>query len=287
MRFRLLLLFLSIISVPLVAQAPKPMAAAAKEPFDKGLIAAQQQEWDLAIKYFSQAQAADVESHSPAILFNLGLAHAKAGHEVAAIYWLHAYLAAAPDAPNSDQVKVEIQRLTVATDAKIQRIFQTALAGAAQCPSEGRDRALSTIAYYQARSGDLESALATNSRMSNSDAARMSRNEVGMMYERSLSYKPWGLYNADTGTWIQEAQDKSHNGKCDDCEEATWFVNSAEALKTATTAKNKHEGDLATLANGNTSDAYFICREVATVAWILAIELRRIHFIENLGRNRK
>ena len=186
MRFCLFVLVLCIGASPLVAQAPKPMDAAAKEPFDKGLIAAQKQEWDLAIKYFSQAQAADSNSQSPTILFNLGLAHAKAGHEVAAIYWLHAYIAAAPDAPNIDQVKVEIQRLTVATGAKIQKIFQTALAGAAQVRSKDRDQTFETIAEYEAGSGNLEGALATIGRRSDSNQnnLRIIKERLQAAYER-------------------------------------------------------------------------------------------------------
>lgn len=68
-----------------VAQTTPSLPPEAQMAFERGLAAVQQQDWGLAIRYFSQAHRSAQES--PAILFNLGLAHGKAGNEVAAMAW--------------------------------------------------------------------------------------------------------------------------------------------------------------------------------------------------------
>ena len=63
-------------AVPTRAEVPRhELQKAAKEPFQRGLVAAQQQDWKLAIRYFTDAQKADPDA--PEILFNLGLASSK------------------------------------------------------------------------------------------------------------------------------------------------------------------------------------------------------------------
>src|ERR1700740_2314173 len=52
---------------------------------DLGYSAAQRQNWDLAIRYYSDAQKK--LPHDPEILFNLGLGHEKAGKPLASILW--------------------------------------------------------------------------------------------------------------------------------------------------------------------------------------------------------
>ncbi len=129
----------------------------AQKNFERGLAAVQQQEWGLAVRYFTEAEKA--APTSPAILFNLGLAHAKAGHELAAVLWLHAYLAAAPQADNAAAVRKEITRLEVATEAKIAKIFKAALEAAEKILDQAaRSNTLDWIAMYQAYAGDIEGA---------------------------------------------------------------------------------------------------------------------------------
>src|SRR4051794_13442673 len=58
--------------------------------YQAGLEAANRQDWRVAIAYLTAAhQRAPLVS---TYMYNLGLAHARAGHEVAAIAWLIAYL---------------------------------------------------------------------------------------------------------------------------------------------------------------------------------------------------
>jgi len=83
---------------------------AAKVPFQKGVIAAQQQDWKLAIHYFQEAQTAAPDA--PQIWFNLGLASAKLpGYELRALAWFQAYLLAVPNAPNAEGIRQQIATL--------------------------------------------------------------------------------------------------------------------------------------------------------------------------------
>lgn len=141
-----------------------------QQAFDRGLMAVQLQEWGLAIRYFSDAQeiashfsdAQKAAPHASTVLFNLGLAHARAGHELPAIAWLHAYLDAAPQAPNAEAIRAEIERLKTVLWGKMNTIFQTAIDAVQQLDPPG-DRwvVIDTIALYQAYTGDVEGAIAT------------------------------------------------------------------------------------------------------------------------------
>lgn len=83
-----------------------------REAFDRGMAAAQQKEWNTAIQEFSAAQK--LAPNEPRVLFNLGLAHEKAGHNTDALVWFSTYLKVAPDAPNAPVVRKEIERLSQA-----------------------------------------------------------------------------------------------------------------------------------------------------------------------------
>jgi FKBP-type peptidyl-prolyl cis-trans isomerase FkpA len=144
----------------------------AQEAFDRGLAAVEQKDWELAVKYFSQAQEPWTEPQPywhwdrqqpgntyPNLLLNLGLAHGKAGHELAAIAWLQAYLAAAPKAANADAVRKEIARLDVAAESKIAAVIRLAYDTAGKVQSDPRRLyLLGQVADAQAYAGDVQSA---------------------------------------------------------------------------------------------------------------------------------
>lgn len=158
----LLVISLLCLGSPAGAQ-PAALPPEAQLAFERGLAAAQQQDWDLAIRYFAEGyKAAPAPTHPP-LLFNLGLAHAKAGHEVAAMGWLMAYLEAAPEALNASAVRTEIVRLDVAVESKIRKILIEAGALARQIPDFGRSLPLSHVAHARAKAGDIDGALATYS----------------------------------------------------------------------------------------------------------------------------
>ena len=154
-RVRLLLSML-VLSAGVSAAADE-VPAPAREAFERGLAATEQQQWGLAIRYFGEAQKA--AQTAPAILFNLGLAHGKAGHELPAIAWLQAYLAQAGQPANADAVRKEILRLEIATEAEIARVAQQAVAAnAAAAALEPRGTAK---AYVLAGIGDVDGAIRT------------------------------------------------------------------------------------------------------------------------------
>ncbi len=131
--------------------------------FDKGMAAAGQNEWDLAIKYFSE-----VEKGQPfyfPVYFNLALAHSKAGHELAAMAWFRAYILSVPKAPERTQIEKELTSLEVANEAKIRKILKQAIELSQALPVEGPDYAApraTAIGYVfdaYASSGMIEEAL--------------------------------------------------------------------------------------------------------------------------------
>ena len=84
----------------------------AEQAILRGKAAAQQQKWDLAIKYFGEARKA--APNSPHVLFNLALAYDKSGgKEFLAIAWYRAYLTSAPNAPDAEEVRSRIEILKV------------------------------------------------------------------------------------------------------------------------------------------------------------------------------
>ncbi len=162
-----LLIMLCAAALPAAAQertAPA-LPPEAQQAFDRGLKAVKQQEWGLAARYFSDAQK--IAPYASTVLFNLGLSHARAGHELPAIAWLQTYLAATPQAPNAEAIRAEIERLKTVTRGKMNTIFQTAIAAAqqldpsAEWPNDIRS-ALCGISACQAYAGDVEGAIATN-----------------------------------------------------------------------------------------------------------------------------
>ena len=133
---------------------------AAQAAYDRGMKAAKIQDWKAAIQSFTEAQK--VSPNRPVILFNLGLAHAKANHEIPAIAWLRTYLASEPAAPNTAAVRAEIRRLEARVQDRITKLFQAAAAAAQQIPQDiARGRAIGRVAGRQSLWGDIEGAIQT------------------------------------------------------------------------------------------------------------------------------
>ena len=112
---------------PRVAEEILAARGQADPAFAAGLAAADGGDWDQAIDRFTEALANNREE--PAVLCNLGLAHAAAGHELAADAWLRAYLAAAPDAANAGEIRRRIDRLEDAVEGKAGKILDQAVSG--------------------------------------------------------------------------------------------------------------------------------------------------------------
>ena len=107
------------------AATPPPLPPAAQEAFDKGLRAARQQEWKLAIRYLDEARKA--APNDPAIYFNLALAEGKLpGREWRAIAWFQTYLSLSPEANNAAAVRSQISDLELRGEANVGRIIDMA-----------------------------------------------------------------------------------------------------------------------------------------------------------------
>lgn len=118
-----LLAIASASAAPSRAEAPPhQLSEAAKEPLQRGLVAAQQQDWKLAIRYLTDAQKADPDA--PEILFDLGLASSKLpGNELRSMAWFQAYLLADPHAPNAAAVRNQVLASEIAFESKIGKIL--------------------------------------------------------------------------------------------------------------------------------------------------------------------
>jgi hypothetical protein len=148
----LLLLFI----VSPVVRAADELSPEARESFDKGLVAVNQQEWQIAIRYFLKAQ--EKAPYAPEVLFNLGLAESKvAGRELRSLAWFRAYLEKAQNAANADAVRKEIAGLEIRIEAAIGRLIEQAMQLAEQEDEKTgwRGSHLVDIAVAQALSGDI------------------------------------------------------------------------------------------------------------------------------------
>jgi tetratricopeptide (TPR) repeat protein len=145
-----------------LAQTAKeaPLSPEAQQDLDQGLTAAKQQEWTVAIRYFNQARQA--ASDSPVPLFNLGLAESQLpGHELRAICWFEAYLAAVPNADKAPAIRQQITTLENRTEGNADKIIEMLKVLAGQiAPSDywGNWAAYPDIAGLLATSGDLDAA---------------------------------------------------------------------------------------------------------------------------------
>lgn len=144
---------------PSLADELPPEAQAA---FNKGVLAARQQEWDIAISGFEEARRSAPKS--PEIFYNLGLAESKIpGRELRAIAWFGAYLAALPSASNAPAVEEFIASLEVKSESNARRLVEAAQDAARlelkNDPSELQD--MNAIAQMWASLGDMPRAMAS------------------------------------------------------------------------------------------------------------------------------
>lgn len=91
--------------------------AAGEEAFQRGAKAAAVGAWQNAIPWFSFAQR--LAPSIPSLLFNLGHVHERAGHDLAAMAWYRAYLAAWPGAPDSAEVSRRLERLRARIEGNV------------------------------------------------------------------------------------------------------------------------------------------------------------------------
>lgn len=142
--------------------APAPLPPAAQEAMEKGLIAAKQREYLLAIQLFQDARK--TAPHAPVLLFNLGLAESRIpGRELRAMTWFGAYLEASPDAANAADVKDKIRMLDAKNLRSLIALVRVAEDAAKQLGETQYDRSISLgrVAVLWAEIGDSKMAIQT------------------------------------------------------------------------------------------------------------------------------
>lgn len=90
-----------------------------------GLKAAKEENWQSAIDSFRHAHGASPQLPEP--LYNLALAHDRAGHRMVAVCWYEAFLAAAPAAKARTGVENRIRELDALTHRDISRLADAAI----------------------------------------------------------------------------------------------------------------------------------------------------------------
>ena len=150
------------LTIALRAQEPaEELPPAAKEAVGKGLNAAGQKEWKLAIRYFEEARKA--APHSPVTLYNLALAEMQIpGRELRAVACFEAYFLAAPQTDKAAAIRGQIANLELKTEANTGLIIDMLkqLAGKYAAGSYELHSAQQSIAILQAHAGDVNAAMA-------------------------------------------------------------------------------------------------------------------------------
>jgi hypothetical protein len=174
--------------------------------FNAGLEAAQREDWRVAIAYFT---AAHQRAHLvPRYIYNLGLAHARAGHDLPAMAWLVAYLTAEPNAPNRAAVWAEIDQIETRVRANIDAFWALGVQAADSLPNEGsytanpRWEAYGNLALAAVQTSDLDRArifLTTRAPMCGTDntCGRSVDAELGSDHFRGYAYSSALFYDFD------------------------------------------------------------------------------------------
>jgi hypothetical protein len=161
--------------------APVERPPQAQEALARGFAFAQQKQWALAIRYFRTAQQA--APADPAILLNLGLANQQVpGRELIAAAWYRAFLAAAPQVREADEVRKQLVKIEIATEAAVQKLLDTAAAVAQQWPeAKDQQKIHERVARARAVAGDIPGAQQLAARL-DAGAAGWAFAEIAVAY---------------------------------------------------------------------------------------------------------
>ena len=152
---RLAAILLALATGPLRAELPPEVQAAMK----KGIIAAQQQDYLLACRFFQDARK--LAPDAPEVFYNLGLAESRIpGRELRAMAWFGAYLSAYPDVPNAAAVKEQIEVLDVKNQSNTSRLIKQVQDAASQVSGDNGEIPV-YLAELWAEAGDITVALKT------------------------------------------------------------------------------------------------------------------------------
>lgn len=181
-----LFLTVAIPASPTRGQSPAlGLPAEAAQAMRLGLEAVQLKEWALALRYFTRAQRA--APRHPQALYNLARAYDLAGgRDLLAIAWYRAYLAVAPDASNTDEVRADLVRLEENVKATVGKLIHTARDLAEEVADRTvQDGLYRRIAVAEAATGEFDAARKTRSRIQRRQESDHAAVEIDALYQRS------------------------------------------------------------------------------------------------------
>jgi len=122
----------------------------------KGIIAAKEQEWQIAIQSFQDARK--LAPDAPEVYYNLGLAESRIpGRELRAIAWFGAYLAATSNTSNATAVDDFISGLQIKNEGNLSRLIKSVQDAAGQT-GQNKANDLITVGGLWAEAGDMTAA---------------------------------------------------------------------------------------------------------------------------------
>jgi hypothetical protein len=134
-----------------------PLTPEGQQAVREGDIAAQQQNYELAIRHFQDART--LAPGNPDVYKDLASAESKIpGHELRAAAWFGAYLAANPNAQDAAEVKEQIATLEAKSRSEISRLIASMQDAASQA-GEHQAFQLGQIAGLWAETGDMTAAM--------------------------------------------------------------------------------------------------------------------------------
>lgn len=160
-----------LVAIALNGPARAELPAEVQADIKKGQIAADQNDFPLAIRYFNEAR--EGRPYEPEILGDLGIVESKIpGRELRAIVWFGAYLAANPSASNAAAVRGMIDALRIKNESNLNHFLETLTAAATELglPDHKGTGEVKSVVFN--RYTALYNAAAAWARIGNLDAAR-------------------------------------------------------------------------------------------------------------------
>jgi hypothetical protein len=154
------------------ARAAEPvLPESVQKAVRRGLKAAKNEEWKLAVHYFGEARKK--APRNPRIIYYMALAHDKAGgRELLAIAWFRAYLALAPESKVTAEVRERVKKLEGESRKTARKLVGIAVTAARQLPNKySKNSRLASAAEKLALAGDVAGAKVL-AEEANSDSAR-------------------------------------------------------------------------------------------------------------------
>ena len=206
--------FVAGAAIACAAPAQAVLPPQAQPAYERGLAAARQGQWDLAILAFQEARQTAPEAPEP--LYNLGLVEAKRpGREMRAMAWLGAYLAASPNASNAQAIRGLLASLYVRNAAELAQLIALVEETSKQVPKVNQTYVDDNLVQFRGRNRQFAEAAAI--------AARYKNNQG--FYPNILSDLVVGL--SDGGDLNNAAMALS---KLDEVDRGTWSVRARTAL---------------------------------------------------------